>query len=352
MKIVPVRLGDRSYEIRIARNAIDSMLATLPSLEEVAIVTDTHITATPWFPALEQAVRKISRRFVLAVMPAGEPAKHLGTLGDLASQLARAKLSRKAVILALGGGVVGDVAGFLAASYLRGVRLVQIPTTLLACVDSSIGGKTGVNLPEGKNLFGAFYQPEAVFIDPTFLETLNPREYAAGMAEILKHGLIRDAAYWKSLRLATPPPIEDVILRSVEIKAEVVIADEKETKDIRSLLNFGHTLGHAIEQVTQYEVWLHGEAVALGMLAAARISQKLAGFPAESVREMEETFERYQLPTRLGQLYFPNLLEAIQRDKKSTGSKIRWVLLREIGQAFMSNDVTDEILAEAVEAGR
>jgi len=352
MKTVSVDLGERSYSVIVCPGVVSAMLEQVLALEEIALVTDENIPSLPWFTQLEGWLRKKAGKFLRCTIPAGEKGKDLAVVGRLASELAQANFTRRSAVFAVGGGVVGDTAGFLAASYLRGVRFAQIPTTLLACVDSSVGGKTGVNLPEGKNLFGAFYQPEAVFIDPTYLDTLAPREYSAGMAEVLKSALIRDEVFWEKLASDTPPTLEEIIVRSVQIKAEIVMADERETNGLRALLNFGHTIGHAIEQVTHYEQWLHGEAVAMGMVVAARISHLASSLPAEGVDQIISILERQGLPTRLGTLSHYELSEAMGRDKKATTKGLRWILLDKIGKARLTDKVPESTVVEAVELSR
>ncbi|HEY8966863.1 MAG TPA: 3-dehydroquinate synthase, partial [Candidatus Methylacidiphilales bacterium] len=277
-------------------------------------------------------------------VPPGEESKDLARLGPLLSFLARSGLSRKDTVLALGGGVVGDLAGFLAASYLRGVAFVQAPTSLLAMVDSSVGGKTGVNLPEGKNLVGAFHQPKLVVIDTETLATLTPREKAAGMAEVIKYGLIADAPFFRSLRGGMPADFGPIIKRSVEIKADVVSKDEFETTGLRATLNFGHTLGHAIENAAGYGVFLHGEAISVGIRAAAHLSHRKLGLPLPDVRDIEATLAASGLPLHTPQVEDPltreKILAAMKLDKKAEAGVNRWILLPEIGKTKIVDDVT------------
>jgi 3-dehydroquinate synthase len=268
--------------------------------------------------------------------------------------LAQAKISRRGKIVAVGGGVVGDLAGYLAASYLRGISFIQVPTSLLAAVDSSVGGKTGVNLPEGKNLVGAFYQPSAVIVELEFLKTLPPRELAAGMAEVVKYGIIKAPNFFESVKNGLPEDLSRVIEKSVSIKAEVVANDEREETGLRAILNFGHTIGHAIEQTAGYGNWLHGEAISVGMIGAAWLSHRLAGLPLGVVQEICAALKANQLPVAISSLQFEQLAPVIAVDKKSTGKAVNWVLCPELGRTVQSTEVPEDILREAIEvcAGR
>jgi 3-dehydroquinate synthase len=248
--------------------------------------------------------------------------------------------------------VAGDLAGFVAASYLRGVKFVQIPTTLLAAVDSSVGGKTGINVPEGKNLVGAFYQPDGVWIDTSLLETLPEREFAAGMAEVIKYGVIRDRALFTQVATGQDVDLEPVIERCVQIKAEIVSADEHETTGERALLNFGHTFGHAIEQSAGYGKLLHGEAVAVGMMGAAELSRLVLGFPAGELHALRAAVLANGLPDHLEGLSLEQLLPAMGRDKKATTKGLRWILAPSLGRAELYEGVTEAQMRAAVEVMR
>lgn len=351
-QIVDVSLGKRSYPILIGQNILLDALSELEKGLEIAVVTDSNVSTLPWFSPLDVLLKGKASKYLRCVVDAGEESKNISVFANLCSQLVQKKFSRRAVIVAIGGGVMGDLAGFTAACYLRGVRLIQVPTTLLATVDSSVGGKTGINLPEGKNLVGAFYQPEKVIIDVDALKTLPQREYAAGMAEVLKYGLIRDKELWDNLTSSGTTSLPDVIARCVKIKADIVGKDERDVSGERALLNFGHTIGHAIEQTTGYGEWLHGEAIAVGMIAAAIISERVLGLSSNVTREMIRTFQAQKLPIRLPKVSNERLLEAIARDKKSTGQKIQWVLLRAIGQAESSDAVSESLLIETLNACR
>ena len=274
------------------------------------------------------------------IVTAGERTKSLETFGKVLDFLAANRVNRQGVLWVLGGGVVGDLGGFAAASYLRGIQYVQVPTTLLAMVDSSVGGKTGINLSAGKNLVGAFHHPCAVFIGREFLQTLPPREFAAGMAEVVKYGLLGDVALFAQLeqkpldlRSAELPA---VIRRCCQLKADIVRADEFELapEGGRALLNLGHTFGHAIEQVTGYTTYLHGEGVAIGLAGAARLSQKLGLLTAQDIARVEHTVAAHNLPVRLrGPLPLVDLQTATTRDKKNRADGARFVILNALGQA-------------------
>jgi len=293
---------------------------------------------------------------VLLTVPAGETSKSLKYVQTCCEQLARHRLERTSFIVALGGGVVGDLAGFVAASYLRGIAFVQVPTTLLAQVDSSVGGKVGVNLPAGKNLVGAFYQPRLVLCDLTSLDTLPNREYRSGLAEVIKYGIIHDSALFdrleKNLDLLLKKDssaLAAVVARCCEIKAEVVGQDETEG-GLRAILNFGHTIGHAIEAISGYGKYLHGEAISIGQVAAAKLSVKLSGLGPDSAERIEALFRRAGLPVRLS-LRAPEmkcLLGAMRLDKKVSGGEIKFVLAKRIGEVERGCKVPLELISAAL----
>ena len=289
------------------------------------------------------------------VVPAGEQSKTLETAQHIYAWLAEGKAERGHLILAVGGGMIGDLAGYVAATYLRGMPLVQVPTSLLAMMDSSIGGKVAVDLPQGKNLVGAFHQPTFVLTDVHALETLPGRELASGWAEALKHGLILDRTLVEtfeqlgpSIRSLDPGPTTDVIRRSVAIKADIVSRDEKETLGIRALLNYGHTIGHAIEAATGYGTFLHGEAVSVGMMGAAFISNVLGRLSAGEVERQRALLESYGLPTACAGVDTAAVSEAMLSDKKTVGKSIRWVLLDSIGTAVTETDVPGEVVQDVL----
>jgi 3-dehydroquinate synthase len=320
-----------------------------------AIITDTNVG--PRFGRrVRQSLQAAGFEPLLITVPAGETAKSLKTVQRCYDQLAAQRLERKSFLVALGGGVVGDLGGFVAATYLRGLAFVQVPTTLLAQVDSSVGGKVGVNLPAGKNLVGAFHQPRLVVCDLDTLRTLPLREFRAGLAEVIKYGIIYDAALFSRLERDLPAllrraagPLASVIARCCEIKAEVVSQDETET-GLRAILNFGHTIGHGLEAISRYGKYLHGEAISIGQVAAARLSARLLGLPQSEAARIRTLFERAGLPVelQLNRLQRARLLAAMQLDKKVSGGQVRFVLAKRIGKAEYGHAVPAEILREVL----
>jgi 3-dehydroquinate synthase len=347
-----VNLAERSYEIRFGANLSAEIRTEVARLNaagrKVAVVTDENLAAKQ-ATALKAMFGDTP---VLAVAP-GEGAKSLTGLGRALDFLAEHKLDRGGVVFAVGGGVVGDLAGFAAAAWLRGVDFQQVPTTLLAMVDSSVGGKTGINIAAGKNLVGAFHQPRAVYISTDLLATLPAREFAAGMAEVIKYGLLGDAALLAQLERAPltvkSAELAAVIHRCCAIKAGIVQADERETakEGGRALLNLGHTFGHAIENVAGYGEYLHGEAVAIGLCAAARLSEKLGMVGAAEIARVEAVVAAHGLPTRLrAPLATGALREAMARDKKVRAGGLRFVVLKCLGAAATQGGI-DPALADA-----
>ena len=285
----------------------------------------------------------------------GETSKNLETVRQVYTWLAERKAERGHLILAVGGGVVGDLVGFVAATYLRGIPFVQIPTTLLAMMDASIGGKVAVDMPQGKNLVGAFYQPKFVLSDVETLKTLPVRELTSGWAEAIKHGLILDdglldtfESHVSELKSLDPEIATETIRRSVAIKAGVVSQDEKETLGIRILLNYGHTIGHAIESITGYTEYLHGEAVSVGMMGAAKIGELLQIMDVDDVERQKEVLQAYGLPISAPDLNSEAIISAMTSDKKTTGGSINWVLLDGIGKAITNNEVPDKYVSKAL----
>jgi 3-dehydroquinate synthase len=342
MRTVNVPLGSRSYPIFIGEKILSGLGAHCARLQlgrRCAIISDQHV-APLYAKAAADSLRRTGFEPVLVVAPAGEKSKSLRMVQTCCDQLARHRLERKSFIVALGGGVVGDLAGFVAAAYLRGIAFVQAPTTLLAQVDSSVGGKVGVNLAAGKNLVGAFYQPRFVLCDLAALRTLPMREFRAGMAEVIKYGIICDPALFARLerdlpRLLRRDPevLAEVVARCCEIKADVVRQDETET-GLRAILNFGHTIGHAIEAVSGYGKYLHGEAISIGQAAAARLSVRASGLPAAEAGRIEKLFLRAGLPAsvKLSARRQTALIEAMRQDKKVSDGEINFVLARRIGR--------------------
>ncbi len=352
---VTVHLGDRSYPIRVGSLPQAGMLGFLAGRAGM-LVTDS--TVGPLYAdRCEGVLREVGARVVRATVPAGEASKSLHQAEVLYGCALKAGLDRGSFILALGGGMVGDLAGFVAGTYLRGVEFIQIPTTLLGMVDSSVGGKTAVNLPQGKNLVGVFHQPSLVVADLSTLSTLPPREYASGLAEVVKYGVIRDAKLFEQLeasveRTLTRDPhwLESVVATCCEIKAGVVGRDERESGE-RAILNFGHTLGHAIEKRTEYSGWFHGEAVSVGMVFAARLSGVSRGFPAEDARRIESLLGRLALPVRPPHgLNWDCLRSAMAADKKTEKGVPRFVLVDRIGSASYGCVVDETVVRRVYES--
>jgi 3-dehydroquinate synthase len=321
--------------------------------KDVLLVTNT--TVGPLY-ADKLAAALAPRRCVEVELPDGEPHKTLANVSRILDVLITNRFGRDACVVALGGGVVGDMAGFAAACYQRGIAFVQVPTTLLAQVDSSVGGKTGVNHPGGKNLIGAFHQPAAVFADTNSLNTLPDRELRAGLAEVIKYGLIVDRPFfdWLEAHAADllardPEALTQAIKRSCEIKAEIVGRDEREQGE-RALLNLGHTFGHAIESATNYSTWLHGEAVGAGMLLAADMSKRLGWVTAADVERVEGILRRFGLPVDVSSLPASALAEKMKIDKKVAAGRIRLVLLKDIGKSVVTGDYADAALRETLQA--
>lgn len=356
-KVVRVELGERSYRILVG----DGLLARAGGLcreagmrGAVLVVTDRHV-APLYARQVQHSLETAGFCVTRAVVPAGESSKCGDRLFELYDRALDAGLDRKSFVVALGGGVVGDLAGYLAASYLRGIPFVQIPTSLLAMVDSSVGGKTGIDLPRGKNLVGAFHQPSLVLADTDTLATLPRREYVAGLAEVVKYGVIRDAGLFRLLErraagvLACDRGLMDrIIARCCAIKAGVVGADEREG-GVRAILNFGHTLGHALENAAGYAGLLHGEAVAAGMVFAAWLSVRLCGLPAGDVARLSGLLGAFGLPVsaRGMRATWPALVRAMALDKKASGRVPRFVLAESIGRARHGVEVTPGLMKEA-----
>ena len=358
MRIVRVPLGQRSYDIQIGTGLLARLggaCARLGLGRRCAIIADRNV-ARHFGGATQKAFTRAGFAAELITTPAGETAKSLRTVEACYNELAAQRLERKSFIVALGGGVVGDLAGFVAATYLRGVAFVQVPTTLLAQVDSSVGGKVGVNLKAGKNLVGAFHQPRLVLCDLHTLASLPVREYRAGLAEVIKYGIIYDSAFFRLLERDLPKllrreaqTLATVVARCCEIKADVVRQDETEG-GLRAILNFGHTIGHALEAISRYGKYLHGEAIAIGQVAAARLSAKMTGLPQADVTRIERLFQRTGLPTQVA-LTAPqrrNLLAAMRLDKKVSQGEIRFVLARSIGAVEFGHQVPQALIEQAL----
>ena len=353
MITVDVALGERSYPIAIGSGILaragEHLAARLPSRR--AVIVSNPVVAQHWLAPLRASLGRAGIEAQVLLIPDGETHKNWNTLHDLVTRLLEMQAERSTTLVALGGGVVGDVAGFAAAIYQRGMRYVQIPTTLLAQVDSSVGGKTAVNHPLGKNMIGAFHQPDAVLIDIDCLATLPARELAAGLAEVVKYGAIRDAAFFAWLeshldRLLArePAALEEAVAVSCRIKAGIVAADERETGE-RALLNFGHTFGHAIEAAQGYGNWLHGEAVAAGMVIAARLSQRRGAINAVDTERLVDLLRRSGLPVAAPALPFARWMALMAQDKKVAAGAIRFILLEALGWAVIAGDVAQDDLA-------
>ena len=347
-----VRLQERSYPIHFTNGAERILRTAVKQLasegRRCVLLTDAGVAR-----AQDRLLRRAFAGVPRLVLPAGEQTKSLANFARVLSFLATHQLDRRAVLWVVGGGVVGDLGGFSAASYLRGIDFYQVPTTLLAMVDSSIGGKTGLNLPAGKNLVGAFHHPRAVYIFPELLRTLPPREFAAGMAEVIKYGLLGDRALFDQLQKSPlrprSPALAAVVRRCCALKAAVVAADERETaaEGGRALLNLGHTFGHAIERVSGYGGYLHGEAVAIGLAGAAQLSHRLGQIDAAAVARVEKTAAAHNLPIRLRRpLGTAALLTAMRHDKKARAGGLRFVVLPKLGQAATLSGVDPALVAE------
>ena len=357
MQKVRVDLGAQSYDIFIGEKIFsecakfigDSKKFTDKSL----IVTDENVFAScgeRFFSALKE--REIN--FEVVKIPPGENSKNLSEAEKIYTKAIELGLDRKSLIIAFGGGVVGDLAGFVAATYLRGVPFIQVPTTLLAQVDSSVGGKTAVNHKLGKNLIGAFYQPQAVFIDLETLKTLPEREIKSGLGEVVKYGVISDEKFFAYLEdnvekilSRNVEVMTQIIKRSCEIKAEVVSKDEKEN-NLRRILNFGHTIAHAVELETNYKKYRHGEAVAVGMIGAALISQQLEKISSAEVQRLENLIEKLNLVTKYEGCDVEKLYSATFRDKKTVGGKVNWVLMKKFGETEICNNVSEKVVKAAL----
>ncbi|MBB3177314.1 3-dehydroquinate synthase [Variovorax sp. Sphag1AA] len=356
---VEIQLGDRSYPILIGSGLLGDpgSYAALPSAATALIVTNTTV-APLYAETLRAALANRFRAVHLLELPDGEAYKDWQTLNLIFDALLSHGCDRKTVLFALGGGVVGDMTGFAAASYMRGVPFVQVPTTLLAQVDSSVGGKTAINHPLGKNMIGAFYQPRLVLCDLSTLTTLPPRELSAGLAEIIKYGPIHDMAFmdWIEANIDAmvardPSALAHAVKRSCEIKAEVVGQDERET-GLRAILNFGHTFGHAIESGLGYGEWLHGEAVGCGMVMAAHLSQRLGGVDEAFVQRLTALIQKAGLPVVGPALGAERYLELMRIDKKSEAGEIRFVVIDKPGSAIMRgapDAMVREVLAQCCE---
>jgi 3-dehydroquinate synthase len=358
--VINVNLPQQSYEIAIAPGSLETLAEKMTSLQlgkKILLVSNPTIFKHYG----EKAIASLQAAgFTVAscILPPGERYKNLNSIQKIYDAALENRLERSATIVALGGGVIGDMAGFAAATWLRGIHVVQVPTTLLAMVDSAIGGKTGVNHPQGKNLIGAFHQPRLVLIDPQVLKTLPMREFRAGMAEVIKYGVIWDAELFaqmeaskhlNQLRYIKPELIESILIKSCQAKADVVSKDEKEA-GLRAILNYGHTIGHAVESLTGYRVVNHGEAVGIGMVAAGQIAVELGMWQKEDTERQNALITKAGLPTQLPSgLDIEAIIDALQLDKKVKAGKVRFVLPTQMGVVTVTDEVPADIIRKVLQ---
>jgi len=352
-----IDLGPRSYDIHIepgCLNRLGTAMRRLFATESRCLVVSNEVVAPLYLDAVRQSLQEAGWQVADCILPDGEEHKNMQQWGRIIDALMQAKLARNEPVVALGGGVIGDMVGFAAASYRRGIPFVQVPTTLLAQVDSSVGGKTAINHPHGKNMIGAFYQPKLVWIDPQVLHTLEKRQLCAGLAEVIKYGLIRDRAFFERISERMPDLLGlddtvvcEAILDACRHKAALVMADEIEQGE-RALLNLGHTFGHAIESLTGYRQFLHGEAVAIGTCMAARLSEQRGDAVVGLEARIIHTYRAAGLPTDVPRFSAEVWLDAMGHDKKNIGSRIRYILLRDIGDAFIAEDVQPQEITRLI----
>ena len=351
MSLIEISAGEHCYQASVGSGLLDtigSTIAKIISPKRCALICDSNVA--PLFgDRITQSLKSAGFDSTLIAIPAGEQWKTLEQAGIVCDQMITASLDRQSFVIGLGGGVVGDLSGFVAAIFQRGIPHVQIPTTLLAMVDSSIGGKTGVNTRDGKNLIGAVHHPALVIDDVDLLKSLPRRELNQGFAEIIKHAIIADAEMFGVLQHVDLTNLAPLIRRNIEIKAGIVAKDEFDRSGDRAVLNFGHTVGHAIERAGNYREHLHGEAISLGIVAACAVSMKKAGLPKNQRDAIVDLLKKFELPTRLP-ADFPRekIFEALPRDKKFEGGKVRFVVTSAIGSAVLSSDVTTEDIREGI----
>jgi 3-dehydroquinate synthase len=357
MHKIEVKLDGGGYDILIGKGLLGDLWSLVPSEMQpsrIMIVTNPSVDAL-YGDTLREALAPLGCDVVTDVIPEGEEWKTLETVVKLFDRMVEARLDRGSLVVVLGGGVVGDIAGFAAATYMRGIPFAQVPTTLLAQVDSSIGGKTGVDHPKGKNLIGAFHQPVRVCIDPAALASLPEEQMRNGMAEVIKYGVIADESLFAllerhaaSLGRLDEGTLEDVIRRCCQIKARIVQQDVRETTGLRAILNYGHTIGHAVESVTGYTRFSHGEAVSIGMVAAAGIATRMELLDVEAASRQKALLEAAGLPTSLSGVEPGHILEAMLTDKKAVGGNVRFVLPMAIGRVMVKDSVPTEIALQAL----
>jgi 3-dehydroquinate synthase len=350
---IRVRAGDKNYDVLVGPGLLGKagpLIREKLDGRACAVISDDNVAKHFADPVLE-SLKAAGCQPTLLTVPAGEESKTMASAESICERMIAAGLDRSSFVVALGGGMIGDLAGFVAAIYHRGISCVQMPTTLLAQVDSSIGGKTAVNMTAGKNLIGAWHQPALVICDVDTLAPLPPRELRQGFAEIIKHAVIRDADMFEMLQRFDRAKIADLIQRNIELKAAVVAADERETTGERALLNFGHTIGHAIERAGEYRDFLHGEAVSLGIVAASEISVRKAGLTEGERERIVRTLEAFELPTRLPANFSKEKIQnAIRFDKKFVGGEVRFVVVPRIGSARLAADVTNPDIERAIDS--
>ncbi len=357
---ITVPLPNSPYQVEISPGGLNKLGESLLPLKlgkKVLLVSSPEIFAHYGEIAVK-SLQKANFEVIPHLIPAGESYKTLESISSLYDTALEHYLERSSTLLALGGGVIGDMTGFAAATWLRGINFIQVPTTLLAMVDASIGGKTGVNHPKGKNLIGSFYQPRLVLIDPLVLKTLPVREFRAGMAEVIKYGIIWDAELFERLEQATaiddfatcsPELLQFILTRSCQAKVDVVSQDEKEA-GIRAILNYGHTIGHAVESLTGYTLLNHGEAVAIGMIAAGRLASQLSLWSLAEEALQKLLIEKAGLPTAIpSQLNLKDILEALKSDKKVKAGKIRFILPKQIGEVIITDQVSAEMILSSLQ---
>ena len=356
-----VELGERSYCIHLQAGCLEHLGSAMRKLfpkAERCMVISNDVVAPLYLSKVKHSLEKSSWQVFSKEIADGEEYKTIATWSDIMDELMTGKLARNEPIIALGGGVVGDITGFAASCYRRGIPFVQVPTTLLAQVDSSVGGKTAVSHPHGKNMIGAFYQPKLVWIDPDVLQTLESNQLRAGLAEVIKYGAIWDEDFFVyvqehavQLHQLDEKVIRHIIIESCRYKAEIVMQDETE-QGARALLNLGHTFGHAIESLTHYKGYLHGEAIAIGMCMAARLSEQLGYAPKGTEAKMVEAVTTLELPVEVPNFAVAEWLDAMGHDKKNIGSRIRYVLLKGIGSAFIAEDVKNHHIETLIRSYR
>jgi len=359
MKKIKVELGERSYNISIGSDILDDIGHILKSFDlspKVAVVSNPTVFSL-YGKRVSGSIKKAGFDFITVIIPDGEGYKDLLWLQHIYDNLLKHKLDRSSALIALGGGVIGDITGFAASTYMRGISYIQVPTTLLAQVDSSVGGKTGVNHKLGKNMIGTFWQPRLVWIDVETLETLPQRELVAGISEVIKYGVIYDGELFDFLEVNKDKilnldnrALSYIIKRSCEIKADVVSKDERES-GLRAILNYGHTIGHAIETVTGYKRFLHGEAIALGMYLEARLAHELGLIDKKGVSRIKTLIGSYGLPTDLaGDIESGDILSSMQLDKKAVAGELKFILPEKIGRVRIQKGVSEEAVRELLKS--